>query len=479
MKKLAILFACFLLIPLIACQEETPNAPPDAPASTGLVGVDAERIAASILERTGWPAIDEDGNPLEPVGGQLPGTDKCLVIAVERTMITGDIAHYAFLVQVGRGQYDRIGIHRVVKESRPHCPIRTKKAVFMQHGASTDFAYCFLPGQVSASTPDDFGLAVYLAGNGVDVWGIDQRWTLIPPEETAVDYMAAWDMQMHIDDLGVGVDLARFLRFMTGNGWDQMHLLGFSFGAEFSFGLVDGDSQLPPGLRRIKGFIPVDMVIKVPEDSPWRELMCSFIPYYEEVLPEGLYGEGALFRPLGILARDDPDGESPVFPGMTNHQAAIAFGTTLIYGVPPFHLLAGVFDGEMPIGMQNLSDEAWIEFLCSMSSLESNVAGMGQAQEICGYDVPWSRHWADIRIPVFYVGARGGFGEAGLHQLGLLGSTEVSSLMISTNADELLDFGHLDLFLSEDAEALAWRPILDWLVAHSPGGRGPARRDAS
>ncbi len=476
MKTVVICLACLLILPLVACQEQTPSAPPNVSSSAELTDAGVDQMALSILNSTGWPAIDEDGNPVDTADGMIPGADKCLVISADRQMITDDIAHYSFIVRVGTGQYDLIGIHRVVKERRPFRPIRSRKAVFMQHGASTDFTYCFLPGLYSETTPDDFGIAVYLAESNVDVWGIDQRWTLIPPEETNVDYMATWDLPMHSNDIGVGIDLARLLRLLTGNGWDRMHLLGFSMGAEFSFGLVDGDSQRPPGQRRIKGFIPVDMVIQVPEDSPWRELMCSFVPYFEDQIANGVYGEGAAFRTVGILARDDPGGDSPVFPGMTNEEAAIAFGTTLIYGVPPFHLFAGEFEDDTPVGMQFISNEAWVEYLCSMSSLESNVAGLDQAHEICGDDVPWNQHWDDIRVPVFYVGARGGFGEACLYQLGFLGSDDVTTLMVSTNPDELLDTGHLDLFLGSNAEVLVWQPILEWIVDHSRGGHGRAQQ---
>ena len=474
MKKFVFGVACILLLlPLVACQEETPNTPPNVSSGIEGTGVGVEQMALAIMERTGWPAIGEDGNPIDAAGDQIPGADKCHVIDADRQMITDDIAHYTFTIRVGADQYDHIRIHRVVKERRPFRPIRTRKSVFMQHGASSDFTFCFLPGRNSASTPGDLGMAVYLAGINVDVWGIDQRWTLIPPEETAVDFMATWDMQMHIDDIGVGVDLARVMRLMTGNGWDRMLLLGFSMGAEFSFGLVDGDTQRPRGHRRIKGFIPVDMVVQVPENSPWRELMCSFIPYFEDQIANGVYGEGAIFRTLGLLAQDDPDGESPFFLGLTNYEATIEFATSLTYGLPPFHLLAGVFDGETPVGMQFITDEAWIESLSSMSTLESNVAGLGQAHEICGNDVPWNQHWAEVRIPIFYVGALGGFGEAGLDQLALLGSDDVTALMVDANlGDPLVDYGHLDLFLANNAESLVWEPILEWIVAHSRRGHG-------
>jgi len=473
MNRRLIPFVCvLLLVPLVACQEETPNAPPPVRTDAGAPVVDAEQIASGLLARTGWPSLDDRGNPVAIADVQAIDPDKCLVISAERQMITETIAHYAFIVQIGPGCYDRIGVHRVVKEDRPCRPIRTRRPVFLQHGASTDFVYCYLPGLYSVHTPDDFGFAVYLASNDVDVWGIDQRWCLVPPEETDVSFMATWDLPMHIADLGLGVDVARTLRRMTGNSWDRMLLLGFSFGAEISFGVLDADTQLPPGHRRIKGYIPVDMVIRVPpEGSPWRELMCSWIPYYEGQLAAGVYGEGALFRPAGILARDDPDGDSPFFPGLTNYQAALAIGTTLLYGVPPFHLFAGIFDGDLPVGMDYISNEAWIEFLCRMSAVESNVASLDQAHEICGRDVSGNRHWAQIDVPIFFVAPRGGFGEAGLYQLSMLGSDEVSTLIISTHPDDaLLDFGHLALFLGDHAETLVWGPILDWIVAHTHGG---------
>ncbi len=466
MRRYVIRLLCCAALLVCGCSEERVSAPP-APAD--LVGLeardDAPAFARALAERAGWEVQAEVVAAPPEVrcsGAHSP------IVSFERTQITGDIAHYAAQVQIGPGQYDVLGIHRVVRESRPYRPIRTDKAVFLQHGASTDFTFCYLPGQYSAQTPDDFGLSVYLAGNNVDVWGIDQRWCLVPPEETNFDFMATWDFPMHVADLRLGIDIARVMRRMTGNGWDRMLLLGFSFGAEISFGLVDGETQLPRGHRSVKGFIPVDMAIKVPEGSPWRDLLCSLQPYYEGQVAAGVFGEGAPFRPIGILARDDPDGDSPFFPGLTNYQAALAMGTTLIYGVSPFHLFAGIFEGELPTGMQFISNEAWIELLCTMSYVEPNVAAVDQCREICGGDVPWSSHWAEIDVPVFYVTARGGFGEMGLYQLGLLGSNDISSLVVSAvPGDPELDFGHLDLFLTATAQSLVWQPILEWIETHA------------
>jgi hypothetical protein len=153
MKTIVTRFACLLLLlPLMACEEETPSAPPNVASSVGLTDVDVEQIAQSIMERTGWPAVDEDETPVDPAGEHIPGADKCYVVSADRQMLTDDIAHYTFLVQIGPGQYDHIGIHRVVREIRPFQPIRTKKAVFMQHGASTDESPRVFRRQIHVST---------------------------------------------------------------------------------------------------------------------------------------------------------------------------------------------------------------------------------------------------------------------------------------------------------------------------------------
>ena len=73
-----------------------------------------------------------------------------------------------------------------------------------------------------------------------------------------------------------------------------------------------------------------------------------------------------------------------------------------------------------------------------------------------------------MTVPVLYVGGAGGTGRYGLHTLSLLGSRDVSSLVVQRFPDEArgLDYGHVDLFIADDAEATVWAPILDWLERH-------------
>jgi hypothetical protein len=66
------------------------------------------------------------------------------------------------------------------------------------------------------------------------------------------------------------------------------------------------------------------------------------------------------------------------------------------------------------------------------------------------------------------VGAGGGFGDLGIYTTTLLGSDDVSTLVVSLQPSELrlFDFGHADLFQADDAPDLVWVPILAWLQSH-------------
>ena len=59
-------------------------------------------------------------------------------------------------------------------------------------------------------------------------------------------------------------------------------------------------------------------------------------------------------------------------------------------------------------------------------------------------------------------------GEFGVYSTSLLGSTDVTALVVNKvpAAQRVIDFGHADLFLANDAQALVWQPILSWLQAH-------------
>ena len=191
MKSRMMWFVCVLLLVSFAACERDTGLEPDPAASDGDTTAAADAAAFDLATLAGWELADDV-------------TDKdglCVVLNFEREIIVGNIAHYSAQVQVGPGEYDRIGIHRVVKERRPYQPMKTHRNVFLQHGDLKDFAGIFLPGQYSPNLPDDFGVAVFLAQHDVDVWGIDQNWNLVPGDETDFSFMANWGLQNQVDNL--------------------------------------------------------------------------------------------------------------------------------------------------------------------------------------------------------------------------------------------------------------------------------------
>jgi hypothetical protein len=121
-KFLGLLLLVTALLTFSCSEEQAPVTP--APQDDGALETAAQALAWSLVSEAGWPVAEDDEsvqmlaqchNPHVPISG------------FDRTPIAGDIVHYSIRIQTGPGEYDQIGIHRVVRESRPYRPIRTRK----------------------------------------------------------------------------------------------------------------------------------------------------------------------------------------------------------------------------------------------------------------------------------------------------------------------------------------------------------------
>lgn len=402
---------------------------------------------------------------------------KCAPSKLQRRVLAGDIVEYTFDVRVGPGPYDVIGVHRVVRETARLQPARTKDSLFLLHGDIWGFRAAFLADPAH-------NLPVFLARNEVDVWGIDQRWVRVPATETDFDFMQDWGFQQDIRDLYVALGVARGSRRFTGNGFDRMHLLGWSRGGMIGYAYLNTESQLPRALRNVDGFIPVDIYLKT-DDEEFREAACRRAAAQETAYEAGEYqnASGTLVQTIATLATTDPAGASPVFPGLTNAQAALLTGeaTFVIFppdqqNVPFYHFTGGTFAAQpapsglpVPTGLLYSPEAAWLNLLRGAAPYQPTRQLLDSELAICDEeDVPFDDHLEEITNPVLYVGAGGGFGEYGIYTTTLLGSTDVTTRVVDlTPPDQrLFDYGHADLFLGTDAGALVWRPILSWIRAH-------------
>ena len=449
---------------------------PQPSQSTPSAVLDPEQIAYSLVVQASWPEVDGiEASAKLRAGEGLRG--EATVRSLQREPIIGDVVHYEFLVQVGPGPFDIIGIHRVVRERAPNSPIRARTSIFLLHGDYKDFEGCFLPGLLSTRTPDDFGFAVYLAQNDVDVWGIDQAWCLVPSSESDFSFMQDWGMQRQVDDLNTAVSVARHARRMTGNGFSRMILCGYSSGSTTGFALLNQETQVIPGHRNVGGFIPVDQGVAT-DVTAWEEAMCGAVAGYQALIDSGQYQDYNPLPTFGVPALTDPDGPSELIPGFTNIQAGLALGVFPFFEGVSGHFLAGTFDGDgVPTGLQYTDLDHWVDFMINAPPYEPLAFERDEYITNCpaAGDVPWDDHLGDIEVPILFVMAGGGFGYTGDHTLSLLGSKDISRLRVSLYPPEeaLLDFAHIDLFLASTAPDLVWQPILTWLQDHTLGNGPP------
>lgn len=464
-----------LMCGLIAagCSEEKPVSPME-PEVAPLVGDRSEALAWSLVEAAGWPAeaLEED---LAVAGVAQRHGPHCPIYGFERTELTGDIALYSMQIQVGEGPRDIMGLHRVVKERFPFCPIRAKKSVMFVHGSPGLFREIFLTGLYSPEVPADHAMPIALAEDGVDVWGVDLRWTLVPEETEEFGFMADWNTDTDIADMRTALGVARVVRLITGNGWRKMHYLGYSYGGYIGYAYLNMETQMPRGHRHVKGFINVDYHFKT-DCEPCLQAACAFADYYQGLLDGGQYQDpgGKVGRDLSRLARSDPEGASEFYPGMTNYQAALAYGSSYPGEpsfVPGYHLVTGEFnEEEKPIALVNVSDDFWLDFMELWSPYTPLRSMLELLQVACdSEDLPYDDHLGEIKVPVLYVGAGGGFGEYGLYTLSLLGSSDITSEVFEIepgSENRLYDYGHVDLFAGEEAPGWSWALIRSWVADH-------------
>jgi hypothetical protein len=391
------------------------------------------------------------------------------VSAIQRRVLAPGVAEYFFTVRVGSGPYDQIGLHRVVKETAPNVPVRAARALFLAPGDIWNFRAAFLTG----ARP----MPVFLAEHGIDVWGIDYRWTFVPASVTDLSFMKTWGLEQDARDLGVGIAAARAARALTGGGFGKIFLLGWSRGGQIGYAYLNGETQFPPALRQVRGFIPVDIYLKT--DVPdLRAKACQRQQATAAAIAGGTYAatSGLLIQAIGNAAVTDPNGPSAVVPGFNNRQAGLFVGEetfALLNGLEPvpfYHFTGGTIDANgVPTGLLYSNEQNLFRFEIAASPYQPNQELADADASTCGTpDVRFDDHLAQIKVPVLYVGAGGGFGEYGLYTLTLLGSTDVTSRIVHKvpASQRLSDYGHADLFLAGDARTEVWQPILSWLQAH-------------
>ncbi|MBK8492224.1 MAG: hypothetical protein IPL49_15415 [Saprospirales bacterium] len=461
---LSLIFGTFFLLGalfLVSCNKDKDPTPEEKIIEKIIdeTPVDPYTIAKKLLDQAGWPedkTLDFDLGSLQ-------------LLNYKREVVTGDIVHYSFEVQIGTNQYDKIGIHRVVKESTAGQPLVTENAFFYQHGDLKNFVGMMLPATYSPSMADDFGLAIYLAQNGVDVWGADMAWCFVPAEGTDFGWFKDYGINKAARDTRTAMAIARIARYLTGNELAKMNMAGYSSGVATAVGALDLETQLDPDEQHIKGFVSIDLAFKT--DLP--NLLLAWDEQFtlsQEPYDQGTYEIYLGFTLVGSLAESDPNGDSPIFPGMTNLQVALFFGCGNAFVHIPFHFWAADWVDDFPATPKYTTQEQILDFMKAAIEYQPHRFYLDYFILMGAYsmDSPYDDHLAQVKVPVLNIGAGGGFSETSKYGIARLGSTDVTHLIPSLEApgDELIDFGHVDIFTGYNAKEMMWEGLLGWLEGH-------------
>lgn len=389
---------------------------------------------------------------------------------LQKTRITSDVFDFAYQLTTGPGKYDHIGLHRVI-QVKDGKPIVSPNAVLLVHGDGWGFHPAFLGGISKHSLP------VHLANQGVDVWGIDLAWTLVPQEESDFLFMKDWGIGHDVGDIERALRFARRIRLQTGSDDGRVILLGWSRGGWTGYALLNQETQIACSDRQVKAFVSVDNFYKTDSDDG-KAFECLVEAQENGQIQHGVYQwDLSFFHELGEYAVHDPNGASVLFgSGYTNLQASLVVGAALYKLGPNFpryyHFFGGYFPSGVtstPNGLKYTDVSRWNNFAIGAAYYEPYRLLAETDGISCGdAKLPFDQHLGDITVPVHYVGAGGGIGDSGLYTLTLLGSKDITQHIVSFHPPERawLDFGHADLFNANDAPALVWSDILDWVKQH-------------
>ncbi len=405
-------------------------------------------------------------DPVEP-GPELGTAEQAsTLVTASREHVAGDVYHYTYALRLGSTANATIGVHRVVRERAPWRPRKSRDAIMFTHGDFASFTTNF--------ALDAGGLAPWLAARDVDVWGLDRRWAGVAREATDLSDFDGMSLAQSVQDLGVALAFARTARLAGEGSTERVTLSGFSRGGAIAYFYAAREALRPSIFRHVKALVPIDVYVSLaPEDEEQRQGFCDGAAFAYQDLADGFADSPNGFQiRTGQLARSAPDDPSPFafFPGFTNREVLLFFlGNTFVFfsPQPAYHLLAPTLDGDgNPIGLRETDEDTAIDWLVRAPFHQALREAADTDALTCG-DTPLAADYPidRIRVPLFLLGAAGGYGDRAVYSTTEVDSTDVTVHIVRQlpAAQVAEDYGHADLLYAASAPAVAWTPLLHWL----------------
>lgn len=406
---------------------------------------------------------------LEPSGEEELRESAAELGSVTRERVTGDLYHYEWLARLGAGPNGSVRVHRIVRERAPWVPRATPAAALLMHGDFATFETNFAPALGEPASPV-MGLAPYLAARNIDVWGVDRRWAVAGAGGDLAGF-EAMGVAQEIDDVRAVLALARAIRLAGGSGAGPLALVGFSHGAQLAYSYAAVEAARPQWQRHASGVVALDFYAALgPAEEALRVAACASSRAAYQAVADGVIDSPNDFLiSVGELARSAPDDASPFFETTNRGAMLITVGQTYLFAplAPLYHLLSPVLAGELPTALRETSEAAATAWLAGATPHQALLEAADFDALLCGEAPPLDAPLSRIRVPVLYLGAAGGVGTLGLYTTTQVGSRDVTARVVQRFPADRRgeDFGHADLLFADDAPALAWKPIADWIAS--------------
>jgi pimeloyl-ACP methyl ester carboxylesterase len=375
-------------------------------------------------------------------------TDYQVISSVKETI--DGLVRTVEIVQAGPNPIDRF---EVVHVRHPY-PAETRGSILLASGLGTGFQLYEI-----SDTPyyrDSF--AGFFATRGFDVWGVSQRVQGLAAgtcESGAADcsVMADWGLAQ----LAADAEYVR-TRIVTENPGDLPVVGGQSLGGMIGLAAINAN---PEGYRAA---IVLDAALHT-ENPVYQSITAGGCQAINSMLDAGIYYDGqviSFLKAVSMLADIDPDGSSPIMPGLTNLQAWVltlsvpnpgptsptpnfVFATgdwmngTLTYANPD--LMHGMFYG-------------FVDYLtwASLRDVNCSVAGLDGGA--------FTSNLASFDGPVFAIGNGRGFDTMVADTLSLMPDANVTLVTYP-------DYGHMDHMLGTDHFEILEQPLLRWLATEA------------
>ena len=386
---------------------------------------------------------------------------------VSREQLPHNVAYYRALVKVGPGDYDVIAISRLVREWKPGFPVHTVGSFFFIHGSNATFNRTMVFHGNAMGT--------FLSDRNIDVWGIDLRNVQIPAVVTDLSFARDWGFNIQVPDVLLATRIARIARAITLQGMGGIIVGGHSAGAALTYAVANAEATLTKANRDIAGIVPIDMVYKLPPDAADQAgFSCYLSQTYRNFAQKGIYffdNRGS--HAWATLAQTDPNGTSPFNPTLTNLQFALGNAGSLSFApYYPYHSFAVVRnDAGLAVAGRYTSTSDILDKIANspLYPIPNAMTADFFAISCPAMDTPYDDNLDKINVPVFYIGNAGGFGTIAAYTTQLLGSHDITKMMIQLQPDGNAesDFGHSDPFTAEEAPQLIWQPVHQWILKHT------------